>query len=57
MIHIHKQVKEAGLKLGCLLISRASKIASCLGVVMMAGMESREESQMIPVSALLPALS
>ena len=52
MIHIHKQVKGAGLKLSCLLLSRASEIVSGLGVVMMAGMARRDESQMIPDSAL-----
>ena len=56
MIHIHKQVKGAGLKLSCLLLSRASEINSGL-VVMMAGMARRDESQMIPDSALPPALS
>ena len=50
MIHIHKQVKGAGLKLSCLLLSRASEINSGL-VVMMAGMARRDESQMIPDSA------
>ena len=57
MIHIHKQVKGAGPKLSCLLLSRASETDSGL-VVMMAGMASRDESQMIPDSAPpLPVLS